>query len=162
MSGTQDFSGFEVVRAAMEVERSGHAFYSAMAEKAVNPLARELFALLAQDEVGHLKTLEKLLPKYQQDSYWDNEEEFLPYLQRFSASEIFPSAERLEGVLLNHDFDVKGLDLAIEAEEQFADFFHKAAEAARDPEGKQAFAWLAGEEETHARLLKERKKKVTA
>jgi len=160
MTGTQDFSGFEVMRAAMEVEKSGHAFYSSMADKAVNPLARELFALLAQDEIGHLKTLEKLLPKYQQDAYWDNEEEFLPYLRRFSASEIFPSAERLVEVLLNNDFDLKGLELAIEAEEQFAAFFHKASKNARDPEGKQAFAWLAGEEESHARLLKERKNKI--
>ncbi|PLY09994.1 MAG: hypothetical protein C0624_02555 [Desulfuromonas sp.] len=162
MSGTQDFSGFEVVRAAMEVEKSGHDFYAAMAEKALNPLARELFALLAQDEIGHLKTLERLLPKYQQGSYWDNEEEFLPYLRRFSASEIFPSAQRLAAVLQNEAFDVEGLDLAIAAEEQFATFFHKAAASARDPEGKQAFAWLAGEEESHARMLKERREKVVS
>ena len=47
MTGISDFSGFEVVRAAMDVEQQGHAFYDAMATQAVNPLARELFALLA-------------------------------------------------------------------------------------------------------------------
>ena len=103
MTGTQDFSGYEVVRAAMEVEKSGHRFYSEMSQKAVNPIARELFALLAQDEIGHLNTLKKLEPKYrqgaysegEQSAYWENAEEFIPYLRRFSASERFPSAERL-------------------------------------------------------------------
>lgn len=160
MSGIKDFSGYEVVRAAMEVEKSGHTFYSAMSEKAVNPIARDLFALLAQDEIGHLKTLEKLVPKYQEESYWDNEEEFVPYLRRFSASEIFPSAESLADVLANEELDLKALDLAIEAEEQFAEFFHKAAESARDQEGQDAFAWLAKEEESHARILKDRKVKL--
>lgn len=162
MPGTQDFSGFEVVRAAMEVEKSGHQFYASMAEKALNPIARELFALLAQDEIGHLRTLEKLVPKYQAGSYWDNEEEFVPYLRRFSASELFPSAERLAEVLVNEELDLKALDLAIEAEEQFAEFFHQAANSARDPEGQEAFAWLAKEEEHHARILKERKAKIVA
>ena len=162
MTGTKDFSGFEVIRAAMEVEKSGRQFYSAMSEKAKNDTTRELFALLAQDEIGHLKTLERLLPVYQEGSFWDNEEEFVPYLRRFSASEIFPSAERLADVLYNENLDLKALDLAIEAEEQFADFFQRAAESARDPQGKEAFAWLAAEEQTHAKILKERKAKITA
>jgi len=162
MTGTEDFSGYEVVRAAMEVEKSGHAFYSAMAEKAVNPTARELFALLAHDEIGHLRTLEKLLPQYEQGSYWDNEDEFVPYLRRFSSSDIFPSAERLGAALLSEGLDLKALDLAIEAEDKFAEFFHAAARSARDAEGQQAFAWLAGEEESHSRILRERKAKIVA
>ncbi len=162
MKGTQDFSGFEVVRAAMEVEKSGHAFYASMAEKALNPTARELFALLAHDEIGHLKTLEKLLPKYEQGSYWDNEEEFVPYLRRFSAGEIFPTAERLASALLSSDLDLKAIDLAIEAEDKFAEFFHKAAASALDPDGKEAFTWLAAEEETHGRILRERKARIVA
>lgn len=162
MNDTKDFSGFEVVRAAMEVEKSGHTFYSSMAEKALNPSARELFALLAHDEIGHLRTLEKLLPQYEQGSYWDNEEEFVPYLRRFSASEIFPSAERLASALLSSELDLKAIDLAIEAEDKFAEFFLKAASSARDPEGQGAFAWLAKEEESHARILRERRARIVA
>jgi len=161
MTGISDFSGFEVVRAAMDVERQGHTFYDAMATQAVNPLARELFALLAQDEVGHLKTLEKLLPRYLQGSDWDNQEEFAPYLKRFSADSIFPSAEQLGSALMAEELDLKVIDLAIEAEMKFAEFFHKAAGSARDPEGASAFAWLAGEEETHARILRERRARIT-
>ncbi len=160
MTGLEDFSGFEVIRAAMEVEKQGHRFYSTMSGKAKSQLAKEIFTWLAQDEIGHLKTLEDLAPKYQEGAFWDQEDVFLPYLRRFSASEIFPSAQRLEEVLQKKDSDLEALDLAIEAEERFAEYFHKAAAHARTDEGKEAFSWLAGEEDRHARVLKERKKKI--
>ncbi len=157
MSGIEDFSGFEVIRAAMEVEKNGHRFYSTMAEKARSETAREIFSWLAQDEVDHLRTLQDLAPKYQEGSFWEDETEFLPYLRRFSDREIFPSTERLEQVLRSEDSDLRALDLAIEAEERFAEFFQKAADQARSPEGREAFGWLAGEEVRHAQVLKERR-----
>lgn len=160
MSGIEDFSGFEVIRAAMEVEKNGHRFYSSMVEKAKSELAREIFSWLAQDEVQHLKTLEKLVPLYQDGSFWEDEEQFLPYLRRFSDQQVFPSPERVEQVLKNEESDLQALDLAIEAEEKFAEYFHMAASQARTDEGKQAFFWLAGEEDRHAAVLKERKEKI--
>lgn len=160
MSATEYFSGFEVIRAAMEVEKNGHRFYSAMVEKAYTELARELFAMLAQDEVAHLQTLEKLAPKYQDGEFWDNEEEFLPYLQQFNDRAIFPTAEQVAAALVSEEGDIKALDLAIEAEEKFAEYFHKAAAHARTAEGQKAFTWLAGEEDRHAEILIQRKAKI--
>jgi len=162
MTGIEDYSGFEVIRAAMEVEKNGHRFYAAMVEKAKSPLAREIFTWLAQDEVQHLKTLEALVPKYEEGSFWADEQEFLPYLRRFSDREIFPSPQRLVEVLQADNSDLQALDLAIEAEERFAEFFHVAARDARTEEGKEAFTWLAGEEDRHAAILKERKAKILA
>lgn len=160
MTGTSDFSGFEVIRAAMEVEKNGHRFYAAMSEKAESQQARDIFILLAQDEVQHLKTLEALVPKYEDGAFWENEDEFLPYLQRFHDKEIFPSPERLEEALQEDDPDTRALDLAIEAEEKFAEYFHKAAAHAKTAEGREAFHWLAKEEDRHAAILKERKEKI--
>ena len=160
MFTTEHYSGFEVIRAAMEVEKNGHRFYSSMVEKAYTDLAREMFAMLAQDEVAHLRTLEKLVPVYQDGEFWDREEEFLPYLQQFDDKNIFPTAEQVEAAISSEDGDIKALDLAIEAEEKFAEYFHKAAAHARSEDGKNAFAWLAGEEDRHALILKERKDKI--
>lgn len=160
MSATEYFSGFEVIRAAMEVEKHGHRFYASMVEKAHSELAREMFSLLAQDEVIHLRTLEKLVPKYRDGEFWDNEEEFLPYLQQFNDKAIFPTAEQVEAALISEAGDIKALELAIIAEEKFAEYFQKAAEHAKTGDGKNAFTWLAGEEGRHAQLLKERKAKI--
>ncbi len=160
MSGTEDFSGFEIIRAAMEVEKHGHRFYSAMVEKAHTQLTRELFAMLAQDEVSHLRTLEKLASQYEDGAFWEGEEEFLPYLRRFNDREIFPSAETVASALVSKEGDICALELAIDAEEKFAAYFHMAAKYALSDEGEKAFSWLAGEEDRHAEILKERKSKI--
>ncbi|MDH3998130.1 MAG: ferritin family protein [Desulfuromonadales bacterium] len=157
MSGIKHFSGFEVVRAAMEVEKNGHRFYSEMALKASDSTVQQLFTWLAQDEVEHLRRLNQLAEKYSDGSFSEYEEDFLPYLNRFSDTEIFPSAERLEAILKTGSADVQSLDLAIEAEEKFAEYFHQAAAIALTPEGQEAFSWLAGEEERHALVLRERR-----
>lgn len=156
----EQFSGFEVIQAAMEVEKTGHRFYSDMAQRAVNGTVKELFSMLAQDEVEHLKRLMALGKSYEEGAYFDNQEEFLPYLQRFQAEEIFPSAESLADVVSSPELDQRALDLAIEAEEKFAAYFQTAADNAREADGKDAFSWLAGEEERHATILKERKSKI--
>lgn len=157
MSATEEFSGFEVIRAAMEVEKKGKVFYSTMAEKAKTPLVKEIFSWLAQDEVQHLKTLEGLIPRLETGFLWEEEELFVPYLKRFSESEIFPSEARLQRILEGDSPDIGTLDLAIEAEERFAEYFQRAARHSLNPDGKAAFLWLAEEETRHAKILRERK-----
>lgn len=162
MSGIEQFSGIEVVRAAMEVERNGHRFYSGMAQKAVNPLARELFTWLAQDEVEHLRRLKAVEAQFGDSAGFDAEEEIIPYLRRFADQEIFPKADRLEALLARADGDLPALELAIEAEDRFAEFFDRAARHARDRDGREAFTWLAAEEHRHAALLRERRDRIVA
>lgn len=161
MSGIEEFSGFEVIRAAMEVEKQGRQFYSTLSSKAHNELTREIFATLAQDEIAHLRTLENMAHKYQDGAFWENEELFLPYLRRFSAERIFPSVADVEEILGSAEADLQSLELAIAAEEKFAEYFRLAAEHSRSADGKDAFTWLSGEEERHAKILKERRDKVS-
>ena len=160
MSGIEYYSGLEVVLAAMEVEKNGHRFYSTMAQKATSELARELFSWLAQDEVEHLRRLKALEASFKESALFDGVEELLPYLRRFADQEIFPSAERLEAVLQQPESERAAMDLAIAAEDRFAAYFAKAAEHARDPDGRAAFEWLAGEERRHAALLRERQARL--
>ena len=162
MSGIKHFSGFEVIRAAKEVEKNGHRFYSTMSERASDPALKDLFSWLAQDEVEHLRRLNQLESKYQDGSFTDFEEEFLPYLNRFSDDKIFPDAKRLEAVLMNEDADIQALDMAIEAEVKFAEYFAKASSLALSVDGREAFSWLAGEENRHAKILQERRAKYAA
>lgn len=161
MSGIKYFSGLEVIMAAKEVEKNGHRFYSTMSEKASDPLLKELFTWLAQDEVEHLRRLSQLEANYQDGVFADGEDEFLPYLSQFSATKIFPDAERLEAVLKTESADIQALDMAIEAEEKFAEYFLKASALAQSEDGKEAFSWLAGEELRHAKILKERRAKYS-
>ena len=157
MSGIKHFSGFEVIRAAKEVEKNGHRFYSTMSARAKDAALKDLFSGLAQDEVEHLQRLNQLESKFDESSFADYEEEFLPYLNRFSDDKIFPDAERLEAILKTEDADLQALDMAIEAEVKFAEYFEKASQLAQSDDGREAFTWLAAEEVRHARILQERR-----
>lgn len=159
MSSIKHFSGFEVITAAKDVERSGHRFYAAMAERASDLLLKELFTWLAQDEVEHLRRLQQLETNYQEGAFVSDDDEFLPYLNQFSSTKIFPDAERLEAVLQSDTADIQALDMAIEAEVKFSEFFSRASALAQTADGKEAFAWLAGEESRHAGILRERRAK---
>lgn len=161
MNRIKHFSGFEVILAAKDVEKNGHRFYSTMAERASDLLLKELFSWLAQDEVEHLRRLNQLEANYQDGVFADSEEEFLPYLSQFSDMKIFPDAERLEAVLKTDTADIQALDMAIEAEVKFSEYFLKASKLAQTEDGKEAFAWLAGEEARHAKLLRERRAKYS-
>ena len=156
MTGVEDFSGFEVVQAAMDVERSGQQFYTEMSNRAVSGSVRKLFALLSQDEVQHLQTLKELTSQFESGSFWQDAELILPYLKRFKAQELFPAKDRLEEVLQLENADRLTLELAIEAEEKFAAYFKFASEQARSAEGRETFHWLSKEEERHAAILRER------
>ena len=162
MSGIKHFSGFEVIRAAKEVEKNGHRFYSTMSERASDTALKDLFSWLAQDEVEHLRRLNQLESKYQESSFADYEEDFFPYLNRFSDDKIFPDADRLEAVLKTENADVQALDMAIEAEVKFAEYFAKASTHAQSDDGREAFAWLADEEARHAKILQKRRAEYAA
>ncbi len=160
MTGIEDFNGYEVLQAAMEVEKGGQKFYTEMANRAEAISVRKLFALLAQDEVQHLRTLQDLIPQFEDGNFWQDDELILPYLNRFKAYELFPSMERLEVVLDQENADESALDLAIEAEEKFAAYFKFAAEQARSAEGRETFHWLSKEEDRHAAILRERREQL--
>jgi rubrerythrin len=64
-------------------------------------------------------------------------------------------------VLRSNQADLQLLELAIIAEEKFAEYFHLAAEHSRSADGKEAFGWLAGEEERHAKILNDRRERLT-
>ncbi|MBW2510751.1 MAG: ferritin family protein [Deltaproteobacteria bacterium] len=162
MSGIKHFSGFEVIRAAKEVEKNGHRFYSTMSERASDPSLKDIFTGRAQDEVEHLRRWNQVESRYQDGSCADCEEEFLQYLNRFADDQIFPDAECLEAVLNTQNADLQALDMAIEAEVKFAEYFAKASSLAQSDDGREAFDWLAGEESRHAKILQERRAKYSA
>lgn len=160
MSETYQFSGFEVLLAAIEIEKSGHTFYTAMAKQFEQTSAFDIFTNLAKDEVEHLQSLKDLLSSYQEGSFWEEEEEYLPYLKRFHEAGVFPSPQQVEAALLETDSEQQILDLAIQAERRFSEYFTMAAKHSRTKDGKTVFGWLADEEKRHAELLSERKEKI--
>jgi len=50
----------EALQAALDFEQRGHDFYAATAEKARNPLTREVFSGLAGQELVHMERIQEV------------------------------------------------------------------------------------------------------
>ena len=133
-----DLTSVEVLGLAIAQEVAANKRYQLMAERVVNPLAKEKFRSLAREERAHREMLYKLLQKY--------------------TGETKPRLPK-KAPRLNKDMDGnlpldEVLLLAIDKEREAQAFYREAAAAASDPTGKRLMLYLALFEEGHERSLK--------
>lgn len=60
----------ESIRMAIDLEKSGRAFYLQAAERTVNPTGKAIFSRLAREETQHLLTFERMLDDEKGLSGW--------------------------------------------------------------------------------------------
>jgi len=90
----------EVLQFAIKIEENGWAFYKKFADATDNEKIRELFILLADDEIEHEKTFRAMLPeieKYEPQEIYP--EEYFSYLKAYANNIVFKKGieEELEG-----------------------------------------------------------------
>ena len=139
----------DALRIAIATERSGLEFYSRAARITQDQRGRSVFQKLAEEEKGHLSTLEA---RYQQLLGADPQLESRPTFLFFkgAANGLFAEgADRLtKGVN-----DQQALMIGIRCERGSHRFFKKYGERFEDSEGKQIFMEFAEEEKAHLELL---------
>ena len=139
----------DALRMAIATERSGLDFYSRAARITEDPRGRTVFRKLAEEEKGHLGTLEA---RYAQLLSADPQLESRPTFLFFkgAANGLFAEgADRLtKGVN-----DQQALMIGIRCERGSHRFFKKYGERFEDSEGKQIFMEFADEERAHLELL---------
>ena len=96
------FEAPELVRIAVEDEKTGAAFYTAMANKAASLAIKETFADLATQELAHQKRFQDMLDGM--GSFLPREQysgEYMAYLRAITHTRAFPDERTaLEMVLL--------------------------------------------------------------
>lgn len=141
-----DLTLIEVLGLGVAQEVAAYKRYQLMAQRVSNPLVKEKFHSLANEEKSHRELLYGMLKKY------TGEEK--PPLPRKAPRE-YTAAEMKEMPL--H----KILELAIQKEIEAQEFYKEAALKARDPKGKQLLQYLATYEEGHERALKQELDAIT-
>lgn len=150
-----------ILRRAMQIERDGYKFYQEAAERAVGERGKKMFLGLADDEERHLRLL---LIEYQavesghgwidptqaleQDFDFDPANPDLPGDEYPEPLPIFTPARQpsLGG-------DVAALEFAMETEQLSYDLYKGAAAEQTDPAARQAYEFLAKEENHHYEIL---------
>ena len=139
-----------ILKNAFLMERQGKYLYETARDKADNPVVKDFFQSLADDEQVHMNILEKQFKSFQNSG-------------RFMAGGFENDGAAVTAPdILNQDlkdqinaagFEATAITAAIMFEEKAVAQYGQRAEEAEDPEEKNLYAWLSDWEKTHLKKL---------
>lgn len=156
----KDYSGYEIILVATEIEKSGYVYYKKAQKLAGSKEMTDIFRKMADEELEHIKVLHRdIAPLFKTDNYhWENEEAVAHYLHRTLDTKVFTSPEELEEKLEDVKTREEAIDLCIDGEKKAVAFYKKVMDMTTSQEGKEAIAKILAEEKKHVEKLESFKK----
>jgi rubrerythrin len=150
----------ELVRIAVEDERTGVALYSALAESAQAPATKALFLKLVGQERYHQMRFEGMLEQLGGHTpHEDYDGEYLAYLHTLTSTRAFPQPEDALSAAHQCRSDAEGLDLAGRYERETLALINELRELVGEKH-KDAVEDIAREERAHVVVLAEARRKL--
>ena len=140
---------------AQEMEEKGRAFYEKAFSASENPLGKEIFRLLIDDEIVHLERIRKISDSLTQDQHWSQEWKNLQCLYQ-DLGEVFRElTSRYRQAGMAGSSDLEALNLALDFEQRSVAFYENQLAKAGDPLEKAFLSQMILEEKGHARTLRD-------
>lgn len=153
-------SAKEIFSMAMEVEKSGRAYYQTVVKQASSADLKDFFTYLADQEQAHyvfFKSLESEIEDFiieQED--WDQISE---YIRAFTETRFFIGEEKAISFAGQAKDMIQAIDYAIGFEKDTLLFFYELL-SVTPPRSKTAARKIVDEEKRHIRLLAEKRKSL--
>jgi rubrerythrin len=156
------FSGRALINIAIDIEKSGIAFYDIMSTSTDSEEARAAFRNLAQMERDHVRIFQDMLGeegRFQSASPYGPE--YAAYVKSLVENAVF-SEDMLNSELAEKvSSDIEAVELAIEAEKDSILFYYEIKEVMAGSE-RPAVEGIINEEKSHLRQLSLLKKELAA
>lgn len=151
------FNAAEVFRIAIAIEENGKAFYEKARNAIEDPEVRNLFADLAQEEIGHRTRFEEMKNRFaavtSAPPVEDPENQLDAYLQMMADQHVFRSSSELDSNLARIRTAEDALRLALQFEKDSVIFFLGMQEATCEGKDRDLIGLLIKEEQDHVRRL---------
>ena len=159
MSSRMFFNDIEAVKIACNLERSGLAFYSAVAQTAKDPNVRRVFEELVASEKEHVQAFEelqqKLLDEPSRQAYFDSDE-LDAYMARLVETHVFADDSAV-GRLAGHvQSDIEALGLGMRAERDTMLFYQELMGFTDSKAARETLERIIADERHHLVELAER------
>jgi rubrerythrin len=155
-------SGYEIFSLAMQIEKSGHAYYRTVAESASEGTLKEFFTYLAEQEMQHYAFFESLSESAEDLTVsaedWESISE---YIRATTESRFFLGEDKAISLAKSATDPVKAIDIAIGFEKDTLLFFYEML-SVTPPKSQAAARKIVDEEKRHIRILAEKKRAVQA
>ncbi len=140
---------------AQEMEEKGRAFYEKASSTSENPLGKEIFRLLIEDEIVHLERIRKISDSLTKDQHWSEDWKNLqcPYQDLGEVFRELTTRYRQAGIAGSNDLDA--LKLALDFELRSVEFYENQLAKAIDPLEKAFLAQMILEEKGHSQALRD-------
>ena len=144
----------DIVEMAMELEKSGEAFYRAVASSSESPQVQTVFADLAEQEAKHYAIFAKLSKAVRNKPLMSTDEwdEYMMYLQATIQSAFFEGVDKALAVAEEVTDEKEAVRVAMNFEKETLLFFHDLRDmvSAADQE---IIKQVIAEEKRHLRRL---------
>ncbi|HNY65446.1 MAG TPA: ferritin family protein [Deltaproteobacteria bacterium] len=138
---------------ALSNETSEREFYLAHARKTGNPLGKEMFLMIADDELEHYERLKDLHEKLKDRKMWP---ESVPLsVKQTKVRSLIDALNSAPDAGQTSEDDLEALRVAAEFEAKGVDFYARLRDESTDPREKAFFAMLSGIEREHYLALKD-------
>jgi len=155
-------SSAEIFGLAKQIERSGQAYYKAVAQSTRSAELKELFGHLAEQEARHYAYFDRLSrehPELEIDA--EGWAETSAYIKATSDSRFFIGEDKAISLAKTVKDPVAAIDIAIGFEKDTLLFFYELLNVT-PPASRAAAAQIVEEEKRHVQMLAERKARLTA
>jgi rubrerythrin len=142
----------EGLKIALQTELNGIQFYKMAAEKTEDKKGKEVFKMLANDEVKHFEELKKHFRSLTSSNKW------APSITLGEASFMFTGespifSEELKSRVKEKHFEMSALSIGALLESNSIDFYRKMKEQTEDPTAKELFTRLQKWEQKHLEAI---------
>jgi rubrerythrin len=143
----------EALAAAIDMEKHGQTFYKTTANKTKNPMTRDVFEFLSNEELKHIETIKKFY-----------EAELAGEDINFSTLISDPKNENarkaihklfsgLDKKVVTEEGDMAAYKFARDFEKNGENFYRQAITKSKDPEVVKLFSFLVEEEKRHFQMI---------
>ena len=154
------FAASDIVEVAIRIEENGIDFYKYAEQISRKEEAKKLFAQLAQAEVAHKKTFEKIFAKMEKNSPLESYEgEYSAYLRSYVDNNIIFTKEAMDKQFAKVKDTIAALDFAIQRELDSILYYHEIKKLV-PPAQHEILEQIIEEERKHFLSLTEMKKSM--
>ncbi len=138
----------DILKSAILLELKGEAFYRKVAESTDNPGIKNIFSIMAKEEVLHTKILREKYSELTRNNKISAHK--LPEEDTVANTVL---SESMKSQIAGAGFEAAAISAAIDMESKAIKLYSESAENAADPNEKMLFEWLADWERGHHKLL---------
>ena len=139
------------LKIAIEAELTGHQFYKNAAKSTSDPMGKETFTRMADEEMGHFNYLRHQYKSVLEKGDYDFSKKLLKKEYKHAENPIF--SNEIKNRIKDSHFEVSALTIGMKLELDAVNFYRSCVQKAESEEVKQFYNELAEWEQDHYRAF---------